>query len=302
MHWSADDIPDQSGRIAVVTGATGGLGYETARVLAEHGATVVLAARDDQRLEAAADRLRAFGAVTTQRVDLASLRSIRAAVDELPDRIDLLVNNAGVMQPPYALTEDGFELQLGINHLGHFALTGLMLGRLLTAPNARIVTVSSNGHRIGRINFDDLQSAHRYRRLRTYAQSKLANLLFAFELQHRLANAGAPVISVAAHPGNADTDLERHLSFAMRGMAKLVPHQSVSEGVLPLLRAATDPAVQGGEYYGPDGRGEFTGHPVRVTAHRRAYDTATQQRLWRESEQLTGVRYATGYAASSQIE
>jgi len=303
--WTAEDIPDQTGRIAVVTGATGGIGYETARVLAEHGATVVLAARDDQRLEAAADRLRTStpgAAVTTQRVDLASLTDIRAAVDELPDRIDLLVNNAGVMQPSYALTEDGFELQLGINHLGHFALTGLMLGRLLAAPNARIVTVSSNGHRIGRIHFDDLQSARRYRRLRAYAQSKLANLLFAFELQHRLAAADAPTISVAAHPGNANTELERHLRFAMRGMAKLVPHQSVADGVLPLLRAATDPAVQGGEYYGPDGRGEFIGHPVRVRAHRRAYDAAAQQRLWHESEQLTGVRYAIGYAVSSQIE
>lgn len=296
MGWTAEDIPDQHGRVAVVTGATGGLGYETARVLAEHGATVVLAGRDERRLTEAADRLGAG----TVRLDLASLASIRDAVAELPDRIDLLVNNAGVMQPPYGLTEDGFELQLGINHLGHFALTGLLLDRLLATPHARIVTVSSNGHRIGRIDFDDLQSARRYRRLRAYAQSKLANLLFAFELQRRLSTTRA--ISVAAHPGNARTDLERHLRLAMRGMAKLVPHQSVADGALPVLRAATDPAVRGGVYYGPDGRGEFTGAPVLVTAHRRAYDAATQQRLWYESEHLTGVRYTMGYAASSQIE
>jgi NAD(P)-dependent dehydrogenase (short-subunit alcohol dehydrogenase family) len=297
--WTADDMPNLEGRVAVVTGANSGLGFEAARMLAEHGAHVVMACRDVQRGEAAAERIK--GSVAVQRLDLASLASIREAaghIRELHRRLDLLVNNAGVMVPPYTRTEDGFELQFGVNHLGHFALTGLVLDRLLAAPGSRIVTVSSNGHRLGRIAFDDLQSERRYRRVAAYAQSKLANLLFTFELQRRLAAAGASTSALAAHPGTASTELERHVSWWMRLPGLIVPRHAVATAALPTLRAATDPVARGGEYYGPGGRGGFTGHPVRVEPHPRAYDTEVQRRLWEESERLTGVGYVLDPARS----
>ena len=297
--WTADDMPNLEGRVAVVTGAISGLGFETARMLAEHGATVVMACRDVQRGKAAADRIKANVAV--QRLDLASLVSIRDAAEhirKLHPRIDLLVNNAGVMVPPYTRTEDGFELQLGVNHLGHFALTGLVLDSLLKTPGSRIVTVSSNGHRMGRIAFDDLHSERRYRRVGAYAQSKLANLLFTFELQRRLAAAGASTSALAAHPGTASTELERHVSWWMRLPGLVVPRHAVAIAALPTLRAATDPEARGAEYYGPGGRGGFTGHPVRVEPHSRAHDTEVQRRLWEESERLTGVGYVLDRARS----
>jgi NAD(P)-dependent dehydrogenase (short-subunit alcohol dehydrogenase family) len=323
--WTEADVPDQAGRTAVITGANTGLGFETARVLAERGARVVIACRDAGKAAAAARRIstgristgRISGgvpvargasggrtpdggpdlAVLAVRLDLASLASVREAAGEILsacDRIDLLINNAGVMMTPYGRTADGFETQLGINHLGHFALTGLLLGRMLDTPGSRVVTVSSNNHKKGRIDFDDLQSERRYRRMAAYGQSKLANLMFTCELQRRLDAAGAPVIATAAHPGMCRTELGRNLAPVSRAFYVMVERpfaQSPAIGALSVLRAATDPAAGGGAYYGPDGRGEERGYPRQVMSSERARDVSAQRRLWRESERLTGVGY-----------
>jgi NAD(P)-dependent dehydrogenase (short-subunit alcohol dehydrogenase family) len=306
-QWSAADVPDQQGRTAVVTGANSGIGFEAARVLAERGAAVVLACRSLDKADAAAARITAAapGArVSTVRLDLASLASVREAAQRLRashERLDLLINNAGLMIPPYGQTEDGFELQFGTNHLGHFALTGLLLDRLLPVPGSRIVTVSSTGHRLGTINFDDLQSAKRYRPMAAYGQSKLANLMFTYDLQRRLAATGAQTIAVAAHPGGSRTELMRHTSPVMRAAAShrlrmltSMLMQSAEMGALPTLRAAVDPAVRGGEYYGPGGAFQFTGLPVRVESSKRSHDIDVQRRLWTMSEGLTGVTYRYG--------
>src|SRR6516162_5009534 len=249
--WTSDDVPGQHGRLAVVTGANTGLGFQTAHVLAAHGASVVLAVRDTEKGKAAADRIAgtAPGAdITVQPLDLTSLESIHAAAAELRarhPRIDLLINNAGVMFPPRQTTRDGFELQLGTNHLGHFALTGLLLQQMLPVPGSRVVTVSSLAHRIrARINFGDLQSERAYRRVAAYSQSKLANLLFTYELHRRLSGAGT-TIAVAAHPGLAGTELTRHTPAIAAFFYPLVS-QNAAMGALPILRAATDPGVLGG--------------------------------------------------------
>ena len=312
--WTEADVPDQRGRTAVITGANTGLGFQTARVLATRGAQVVLACRDLGRAKEAAARIlgdgpRAAGAppagappagappvgVQAVRLDLASLTSVREAADEIGTAygpVDLLINNAGVMMTPFGRTADGFELQLGVNHLGHFALTGLLLGRMLGRAGSRVVTVSSNGHKSGRIVFDDLQSERRYRRMAAYYQSKLANLMFTLELHRRLAAAQARTQALAAHPGKARTDLTRYLPAWAR-LEDLVLEQplghSAAKGALATLRAATDPAARGGEYYGPGGRGELRGYPCLVAPSERARDVGAQQRLWRESERLTGV-------------
>ena len=281
----------------MVTGANSGIGFETARVLAEHGATVILACRDLARGEAAAARISGPGPVELQRLDLGSLASVRAAASELHERhqrLDLLINNAGLMMPPYGTTSDGFELQFGINHLGHFALTGLLLDLLLPTAGSRVVTVSSNMHRAGRLNVAGLQSARRYRRTAAYGQSKLANLMFSYELQRRLAAAGARTSALAAHPGTAITALTRYfppaVDRAYHAMGQPIAQQPQS-GALPTLRAATDPAARGGEYYGPDGWLQFKGYPHRVSSSARSHDEQAQRRLWQESERLTGVRY-----------
>ncbi len=295
--WSAGDVPSQAGRTAVVTGGNSGIGFEAALVLAARAATVVLACRDAGRAKDAASRITAAApgaAVSVVRLDLGSLASVRAAAEEIRashQRLDLLINNAGVMIPPYGTTADGFELQLGVNHLGHFALTGLLLDRLLAVPGSRVVTVASLAHRAGRINFDDLQSRHRYRRQAAYGQSKLANLLFTYELQRRLAAAGAGTTALAAHPGWARTGLERHAPAWMRAGSRLPPSQDAAGGALPTLRAATDPAAAGGEYYGPGGPFGLRGAPRRVRSSPRSHDGQAQQRLWQESGRLTGVSY-----------
>lgn len=294
--WTERDIPDQKGRVAVVTGANTGLGFETARALAEHGATVVLAVRNVDKGKQAAARIP--GNVTVQALDLTSLESVRDAAAELHTThpsIDLLINNAGVMQPPKQTTRDGFELQLGTNHLGHFAFTGLLLDLLLPVPGSRVVTVSSIAHRFGSaaIRFDDLQWDNSYDRTAAYGQSKLANLLFAYDLQRRLASRGT-TISVAAHPGVARTELVRNAPAAVRLIAPAIGPlitQSAAMGALPTVRAATDPAVLGGQYYGPDGRGEFRGSPQVVASSPQSYDGTLQQRLWTVSEDLTGVQF-----------
>ena len=305
-RWTAADVPDQSGRTVVVTGASSGLGLETARVLAARGATVVLACRDTGKAGRAADQIRAQAGradVRVVRLDLASLASVRETAGEIRAtcaRLDLLINNAGVMAAPYRRTEDGFELTLATNHLGPFALTGLLLDRLLDTPGSRVVTVSSIGHRMGTgtMHFDDLQSERGYQPWPAYYQSKLANLLFTYELQSRLAAAGAATIALAAHPGNARTELWRHTPQLTRtlyrpGLRTLTFWfaQSAAAGALATLRAAADPAARGGEYYGPPGRLQYTGYPVRVESSARSRDTADARRLWELSERLTGVSY-----------
>src|SRR5215472_8129998 len=294
--WTSDDVPGQHGRLAVVTGANTGLGFETAQVLAARGASVVLAVRDIEKGKQAAARIAgtAPGAnVTVQRLDLAWLDSIRAAAGELRaryPRIDLLINNAGVMFPPKEITGDRFELQFGTNHLGHFALTGLLLEQMLPVPGSRVVTVSSTGHRIrARINFDDLQAERSYSRVAAYGQSKLANLMFTYELQRRLSGAGT-TIAVAAHPGLANTELTRN-SAAIAAFFTQVMSQKAAMGALPVLRAATDPGVLGGQYYGPGGLFGARGYPKLAHSSRRSHDTAIQRRLWTVSEELTGVTF-----------
>ncbi|BBZ06121.1 short-chain dehydrogenase [Mycolicibacterium doricum] len=298
--WTAADVPDQEGRVAVITGANTGIGYQAAAVLAGKGAHVVLAVRNTDKGRAAAERIRAgmpHADVSVRELDLTSLDSIRAASDELRadyPRIDLLVNNAGVMMTDKGTTKDGFELQLGTNHLGHFALTGQLLDNLLPVEGSRVVTISSGAHRFGRMNFDDLQSERGYNRVTAYGQSKLANLLFTYELDRRLSAKGAPTIAVAAHPGGSDTELTRNLWPVLRQPIQLVwglLAQSAEMGALPTLRAATDPDVRGGQYYGPDGIGEQRGHPKLVQSSARSHDAAAQRRLWSVSEELTGVTF-----------
>ena len=294
-NWTDTDIPDQHGRVAIVTGANTGLGFETARLLAEHGAQVILAVRDEEKGRQAAARIN--GDVSVQALDLTSLQSVRSAAAELRDthaRIDLLINNAGVMYTPKQTTIDGFELQFGTNHLGHFALTGLLLDRLLPTPGSRVVTVSSVGHRIrAGIHFDDLQWERSYSRTAAYGQAKLANLMFTYDLQRRLAPNGT-TIAVAAHPGVSNTELLRNSPAALRvPLSWLAPllTQKAEMGALPTLRAATDPAVVGGQYYGPGNRGEVRGYPKLVASSPESHDQAIQQRLWTVSEELTGVTF-----------
>lgn len=303
-RWTDDSVPGQQGRTAVITGGNTGLGFEAARVLAEAGAAVVLAVRNPARGAAAAARIRATAPrarVDLVRLDLASLASVHEAADQLRDShpaIDLLINNAGGVNPRYQRTEDGFERTLATNHLGPFALTGLVLDRLLPVPGSRVVTVASIGHRRGVINFDDLQARRGYRFQQAYFQSKLANLLFTYELQRRLAAAGADTIAVAAHPGNARTEFGRDMSGVVR--VAMSPRlraftwwlmQSPQVGALATVRAATDPEARGADYFGPPGRSQFTGYPVRVESSARSHDPEVARRLWEESQRLTGVSY-----------
>ncbi|KRQ28002.1 short-chain dehydrogenase [Mycobacteroides chelonae] len=299
-HWSTADIPDQTGRVAIITGANTGLGLETARALAAAGAQVVLAVRDLDKGAAAVEEIgktTPAGNLALQRLDLSSLSDIRSAAEQLGDQypqIDLLINNAGVMYPPKGNTADGFELQFGTNHLGHFALTALLLENLTTVRGSRVVTVSSNGHKFrAAIHFDDLQWERDYSRVGAYAQSKLANLLFTYELQRRLQAAGAETVALAAHPGASGTELMRHITFGPEALsaAALKLAQSPAMGALPSLRAATDPTAVGGQYYGPSGFGEFRGYPKVVKSTRQSHDQALQQRLWSVSEELTGVNF-----------
>ncbi len=299
--WTSANIPDQTSRTAVITGANTGLGYETAAALAAKGANVVLAVRNLDKGKEAVRRIEEStpGAqVTLQQLDLTSLDSINAAAGELRDQhdtIDLLINNAGVMWTPKSTTKDGFELQFGTNHLGHFAFTGLLLDRLLPVEGSRVVTVSSMGHRIrAAIHFDDLQWERSYSRVGAYGQAKLANLLFTYELQRRLI--GRNTIAVAAHPGGSRSELTRNLprpvSVAMRVVEPIF--QAAAMGALPTLRAATDPSVLGGQYYGPDGFAEQRGYPKVVASSDQSHDVDVQKRLWAVSEELTSVVFPVG--------
>ncbi len=282
----------------MVTGANTGIGRETARALAVHGAAVVLAVRSVAKGEAAAADIRgsAPGAdVAVQELDLASLASIRCAAASLRDRhrhIDLLINNAGVMSPPRSTTADGFELQFGVNHLGHFALTGLLLDRMLAVPDSRVVTIGSVGHRFcSGIDLEHIDGTGAYHRVSTYARSKLANLVFAYELQRRLVAAGALTSSLAAHPGWSGTEIARNSPTAFRGLERIGRPlaQAPARGAQPILRAATDPSAAGGQYYGPGGVLQLWGDARVVNSSRESHDPDLGRRLWDASEFLTGV-------------
>ena len=287
----------------MITGANSGLGLEVARELARRGAAVVLACRNVTKGEAALAQVRSVATAEDPelaRLDLADLGSVAEFASTHSDGrgIDLLVNNAGIMAPPRGVTPDGFEAQLGTNHLGHFALTGRLLPALLRRPRPRVVTVSSAAHRMGRIDFDDLQGERHYRRWRAYGQSKLANLLFALELDRRARAAGTALVSVAAHPGYAATNLQTasppaHEALVMRLLNRLVA-QSVGMGALPLLFAATVEDIPGGTYIGPDGPAEARGHPRPVSPSPAAEDAEVARRLWEVSEALTGVSFDFG--------
>ncbi|HJL29391.1 MAG TPA: oxidoreductase [Polyangiaceae bacterium LLY-WYZ-15_(1-7)] len=299
MHdgkWTHANIGDQSGKVAIVTGANSGIGYETAKALAEKGATVVLACRSAERGEGAVARIREAAPdadVRFMALDLADLEEVAAFADafrEAFDRLDLLINNAGVMMPPLTRTAQGFELQIGVNHLGHFALTGRLLELVLATPGARVVTVSSIAHKQGKLDLADLSWETRsYGKVAAYAQSKLANLLFTFELQRRLEAAGAGALALAAHPGWTGTELQRHVKlFELANHVFAMPQP---QGALPTLRAVTDPAAEGGDYYGPHAFFEWRGYPVKVGCTKAARDEADAAALWEKSVALTGVDF-----------
>jgi NAD(P)-dependent dehydrogenase (short-subunit alcohol dehydrogenase family) len=293
--WTAENIPDLTGRVAMVTGANSGIGFETARALARRDATVILACRNPPRGDAAVRRIdQEYPEAKAELVelDLADLASVRRFADEFAsdyERLDILVNNAGIMRTPFGQTADGFELQFGTNHLGHFALTGLLLNRLIRTPRARVVTVSSGGHRFGEIDFDNLNGEKKYDRGGAYGQSKLANLLFTYELQRKFESAGVDTIAVAAHPGWTVTNLQVH--WPMLRVLNPFIGQKPEMGALPTLYAATAPDVRGGDYYGPGGWLELRGSPTKVQSSDRSHDKAVAAKLWGVSEALTGVRY-----------
>ncbi|MEO6144981.1 MAG: oxidoreductase [Dermatophilaceae bacterium] len=300
--WNTDQMPDQSGRRVVVTGASSGLGEITARELARKGAQVVLAVRNASKGEASAQRIRGAipGAlVEVAELDLSSLESVRAFAAGLlaqSPTLDLLVNNAGIMMTPENRTADGYELQLGTNHLGHFALTGLLLEALGRGTGPRVVTVSSIAHKGGQIHFDDMQLERGYAPQKAYSQSKLANAIFGIELDRRLRAAGSPILSVLAHPGYSATNLQSTgptgLSAFVMKISNALVAQKADRGALPQLFAATAPTVQGGQFYGPSGFQEARGAPIEVQAVAAAHDPATGRRLWSVSEQLTGVTFS----------
>jgi NAD(P)-dependent dehydrogenase (short-subunit alcohol dehydrogenase family) len=305
MTWTAADIPDLSGKTIVVTGGNSGIGLEAARELAGHGADVILACRNLEKAGAAAEAIldsHPDGRVESMELDLANLASIETFAGELEkrrDHLDVLCNNAGVMALPKRATADGFEMHIGTNHLGHFALTGRLLGLLDVAPEARVVTVSSTMHKIGKMSFDDLQGDRSYWKWGAYSQSKLANLLFAFELQRRLKAAGSRTISVACHPGYASTNLQTagprmagsSMGEGLWGWVNALFAQSAAMGALPTLRAATGTDTEGGDYLGPNQFAESRGYPVKVGCTARARDEESAKKLWAISEGLTGVTY-----------
>jgi NAD(P)-dependent dehydrogenase (short-subunit alcohol dehydrogenase family) len=313
--WTSAQIPDQRGRTAIVTGANSGLGLVSARELARHGARVVLACRNLDKGAQALHEIEASapGAqLELAALDLGDLASVASFAEDFRanqghDGLDLLINNAGVMAPPRRETVDGFELQLGTNLLGHFALTARLIGEMEGRADARVVTLSSNAHKMGRINLDDLQSARRYTRWGAYGQSKLADLMFALELDRRLRAADSTVKSVAAHPGYAATNLQFAAAPALdrlvMRLSNLTIAQSADMGALPSLYAATYPGLEGGSYVGPDGLGEFRGHPRLVSPNRAARDQRVAAHLWAVSEELTGVHFllgAAGHAGSTR--
>lgn len=301
IRWTEQDIPDQTGRVVVISGANSGIGLAVAHALAQKGARVILACRSQQNGERARGEILTQSPLADVRVsllDTADLQSVRAFAERTArdfERIDLLINNAGIMAVPQQRSKDGFELQLATNHLGHFALTGLLLPRLQATPGSRVVALSSIAARSGKIDFDDLMGQKKYDPWKAYNQSKLANLMFALELQRRLTRAGAPTIAVAAHPGASLTGLFATPggSFVKRFMSPMMRFmfQPAERGALPILYAATAPQASPGGYYGPAGFGEMKGPVGAAAVPRQALDVSVAERLWEVSEQLVGVRY-----------
>ncbi len=294
--WTSKDIPSQKGRVVIVTGATSGLGKEATKVLAEKEATVIMAVRNTQKAEKVVEEVRKHvpqAQIDIGKLELNSLKSIQAFAEKITNnyqRLDLLINNAGVMACPFATTEDGFEIQMGVNHLGHFALTGHLYPLLKKTQGARIVATSSVAHRSGDIDFDDFNWEKRnYNTTKAYGDSKLANLYFAYELNRKAqADPDAPLVT-AAHPGWTSTELQRHSLF-FRVLNPLFS-QGVEAGVLPTLRGAIDPTAKGGDYYGPAGFMEIKGSPVVVKSNKLSHDEAKAKRLWDLSEEMTGVKF-----------
>lgn len=295
-NFTAADVPDQTGKTVFITGANTGLGFEAAKTLAGKGARVLIGCRSKDKAEQARKTILAEypkADVAIVELDLGNLKSVTkaAAVVAKEPQLDVLINNAGIMIPPYELTVDGFESQLGVNHLGPFALTGLLLDKLRDNPNARIVSTSSIAHKRGKIHFDDINAEHGYNPIVRYSQSKLANLYFAYELQRRLEAAGDTVISVAAHPGIADTELSRYIPKPLMLMAPLFRplFNTPAQGAWPTLCAATSDQVAGGDYYGPSKRGETAGPARKVQSTRRSHNLETARKLWDLSIEMTGV-------------
>ncbi len=294
--WDSNNVTDQKGRVAIVTGSSSGIGYETARVLAEKSATVIIAVRNMQKGNTAADKIRGHhpnADVKVMELDLANLESVRHFATEFKNnfnRLDLLINNAGVMMPPYSKTTDGFELQFGTNHLGHFALTGLLIDRIKDTPDSRIVNVSSGAHNYGNLVLDDLNWENRpYKKMRAYGDSKIANLYFTYELQTKLEEAGVTTLVTAAPPGWTATDLQRHV-----GLFRFMNHlfaQDITMGALPMLYAAVGSDVQSGDYYGPSGWREMKGYSKKVESNELSHNKEIAKKLWEISEESTGVKF-----------
>ena len=296
--YRESDVPDQSGKTVFITGANTGIGYDTARVLAERGARVLLGCRSEARADEAIAKIKSIKSdadVTWVPLDLASLSSVKEAADQVNQepRLDALVNNAGVMMPPREVTADGFELQFGVNHLGHFALTGHLINKLKDQSGARIVNVSSLAHRQGRIEFEDIHSDKSYNRMQRYGMSKFANILFTYELQRKLEAAKSPAISVACHPGGSNTELGRHIPplFSILFIPLRLIMNTSAEGTLPTLMATTDASVEGGDYFGPKNWGEMAHSSHKVDTIPSSKDEAVAKRLWELSSELTGVQY-----------
>ncbi len=290
------DVPDQTGKTIFITGANTGLGYEAAKVLAGKGARVLIGCRSRDKAQQARSRIlaqRTGADVAVVELDLGSLDSVKkaAAVVAREPRLDVLINNAGIMIPPYELTRDGFESQFGVNHLGPFALTSLLLDKLRATPHSRVVSTASIAHKRGKIHFDDINAERGYNAMARYAQSKLANLYFAYELQRRLAASGEKIISLAAHPGIATTELSRYLPRALVLLTPLFQplFNTAAQGAWPTLCAATMPGVRGGEYYGPGKRLETAGPAIKVKSTGRSHDRAVARQLWELSVAMTGV-------------
>jgi NAD(P)-dependent dehydrogenase (short-subunit alcohol dehydrogenase family) len=304
-NWTMDNIPDLTGKVVIVTGANSGIGFEAAKAFARKGARAILACRNMEKAQAALTQIQAEipdASAEIMHLDLANLKSVHQFADVFKakyDRLDVLLNNAGIMMVPYGTTEDGFERQFGTNHLGHFALTGLLIDLLLKTPDARVVNVSSTGHRFGVMDFDNLmyEGGKGYSRMGAYGRAKLANLLFTYELQRRFEAAGANAIAVAAHPGISDTNLASHYTdqWYFKMIRPLFGRmiQSAAMGALPSLRAATDPHVSGGQYFGPDGPREARGYPVIAESNDASHNEADARRLWDVSVQLTGGAVCT---------
>jgi NAD(P)-dependent dehydrogenase (short-subunit alcohol dehydrogenase family) len=298
-EWTTANIPDQNGKVVIVTGSSSGIGYEAARVLANKGAETIIAVRNLDKGNDAARKIRSQNAgviVNVMKLDLADLDSVNRFVEDFRgkfSRLDRLINNAGVMIPPYSKTTDGFELQFGTNHLGHFALTARLITLLQLTQNARIVNVSSSAHRVGRIDFDDLTWEKRtYKPWRAYGDSKIANLYFTYELDRRLKASGSTLIVTAAHPGWTATELQRHTGATQFFNGFFA--QDISMGALPTLRAAYDEYSTGGEFYGPRNLMELSGYPVKVDSNKLSKDRSIAARLWSVSQALTGISFNIG--------